>query len=158
MQAGQLRLLAGGHRPDPVGDRRLEVARQDDVLLLRGHPGRQPVGGLALEAEERRRASRPPPRGACGVEELRVGGQQVARHARREDDRAGPVVDRAALGRDLVAHRRLLDGHRRQLVAADDLPVREARAEAPRHHHEGDEQEERAGARVGPAEHRWGRR
>ena len=106
-----------------------------------------------LEAEQRDEAARRPRRAAPGSGAWGWPRAGRASTLVASDHRAGAVVDRAAVGRDLVAHRRLPGRHRRELVAPDDLPVREAHAEAPRHHHEGDEEQQRArcASRSGPA-------
>ncbi len=143
---GEAPVRAG--RPDLVGDRRLDLAGEDEVAL---------VDHQQLVAKRRRRrviehedadqlvAGRLP---LLGREDLRVGDQPVPLDGRREDHRPAAVVDVAAPAGLLDLDRGLGDGLGGEVVALEDLPVREPADDRDRGHHEDQQQEQQPRSRI----------
>ena len=92
LEEHRLDLLGRRSGPDPIGGLPVEAVGQDDVLLVRGHPGLQELRLVVAEPEQRDElcGHLPPPSRA------QLGGHRrepLAIDGRGQDDDPAPVVD-----------------------------------------------------------------
>ena len=154
LEEHRLDLLACRGRPDPVGGLPVEAVGEDDVLLVGRHPGLQELRLVVARAGAGVMSSVGHLPAPSRAQLRRHRREPLAVDGRGQDDDPAPVVDVAAPAGRLLAHRRLGERLRREPVALDDLPVREARQQRRPDHREGDEQEQEAAPRIRATEHR----
>ena len=148
-----LELAARDSPPDEIGRVLVEIARQDDIRSVGGDPSQERRRVHVVETEHPRQqvAHFGPP---CRGHLIGRCGHPVAIDRRSQQHGAGPVVDRAATGRDHLTERCLVAGLCGQDLAVEELPLAEPDDEAAGRHAQDDKQHDEAVPQIGPAEHR----
>ena len=139
--------------PDPVGHRRFDAAGEDDVrLVLLVDPGTKGGGRLFVQTEhpDQRVGGRT---AFIAGHAVGRGHEPVARHGRRQDDGARPVVDLAAGGGLLDANGGLRGSLVDQEVALPHLPEGQSRDERERAHDDDEQEPDEAATRIRTTQH-----